>query len=50
MNEEIIFKWDEKNDRESIGKCIWKSKYVKTKCHCSLSKQYKNLVNLLEML
>ena len=25
MNEEIIFKWD----RESIGKCIWKSGLIK---------------------
>ena len=22
MNEEIIFKWDRKNDRESVKKCI----------------------------
>ena len=33
MNEEIIFKWDKECDRESVGKCIWKSGYVKTKCH-----------------
>ena len=26
MNEEIIFKWDRKNDRESIKKCIWKNR------------------------
>ena len=26
MNEEIIFKWDGENDRESVGKCIWKSR------------------------
>ena len=26
MNEEIIFKWDGENDRESVEKCIWKSK------------------------
>ena len=25
-NEEIIFKWDGENDRESIGKCIKKSR------------------------
>ena len=25
MNEEIIFKWNREWDRESIGKCIWKS-------------------------
>ena len=24
MNEEIIFKWDGENDRESVKKCIWK--------------------------
>ena len=27
---------------------IKKSKYVKSKCNCSLSKQYKNLEKLLE--
>ena len=27
MNEEIIFKWD----RESVGKCIWKSEQIKIK-------------------
>ena len=26
MNEKIIFKWDEQNDREFVGKCIWKSR------------------------
>ena len=26
INEEIIFKWDRENDRESVGKCIWKNK------------------------
>ena len=26
MNEKIIFKWDGENDKESIRKCIWKSK------------------------
>ena len=25
MNEEIIFKWNREWDRESVGKCIWKS-------------------------
>ena len=29
---------------------IKKSKYVKSKCNCSLSKQYKNLEKLLEVL
>ena len=29
MNEEIIFKWDGENDRESVKKCIWKNSYVK---------------------
>ena len=38
MNEEIIFKWDEENDRESVRKCISKSKYVKDKYNCLLSK------------
>ena len=38
MNEEIIFKWDRENDRESVGKYIWKSRKVKVKYHCSLSK------------
>ena len=46
MNEEILFKWD----RESVGKYIWKSEYVKAKCHCLFSKQYKNLSNLLKVL
>ena len=41
MNEDIIFKWDRKYDRESVGKCIWKSGYLKAKCHCSFSKQAK---------
>ena len=50
MNEEIIFKWDREYNRESVGKCIWKSGKVKVKCHCLFSKQYKNLENLLEML
>ena len=49
MNEDIIFKWNWENDRESIGKCIWKNKWVKVKYHCSLFKQYKNLTTLLEM-
>ena len=31
MNEEIIFKWDREKNRESVGKCIWKSKKVKVK-------------------
>ena len=26
MNEEIIFKCDRKNDKESIKKCIWKNR------------------------
>ena len=38
MNEEIIFKWDREWDREYAGKCIWKSGYVKIKCHCLFSK------------
>ena len=38
MNEEIIFKWDREWDREDVGKCIWKSGYVKIKCHCLFSK------------
>ena len=46
MNKEIIFKWD----RESVEKCIWKSEEVKGKNHCSFSKQYKKLKNLLKML
>ena len=50
MNEGIIFKWNWENDRESVEKYIWKSRYVKTKYHCSLSKLYKNLANLLEIL
>ena len=31
MNEKIIFKWDREWDRESVGKCIWKSGYIKVK-------------------
>ena len=31
MIEEMIFKWDRENDRESVGKCIWKSKQAKVK-------------------
>ena len=31
MNDEIIFKWDGENDRESVGKCIWKRKQAKVK-------------------
>ena len=50
MNKEIIVKWDRENDRESVEKRIWKSRLEKIKCHCSLSKQYKNVANLLEML
>ena len=50
MNEEIIFKWDRECDRESVRKCIWKNGYLKGKSHCSFSKQYKNLSNLLKML
>ena len=38
MNEEIIFKWDEENDRESVGKCIWKSEQLKGKSQCLFSK------------
>ena len=41
MNEEIIFKWDREWDRELVGKCIWKSGLVKSKYHCSFSKQAK---------
>ena len=26
MNENIIFKWDRENDKESIEKYIWKNK------------------------
>ena len=37
MNEEIKFKRDKEYDRESVEKCIWKSGYVKTKCHCLFS-------------
>ena len=40
MNEEIIFKWDRKNNREFVGKRIWKSRHIKTKCYCSFYKQY----------
>ena len=32
MNKKIIFKWN----RESVGRCIWKNRYVKSKYHCSL--------------
>ena len=40
----------QRNDRKFVGMCIQKSKQVKGKFNCSLSKQYKNLEKLLKML
>ena len=37
MNEKLIFKWNGENDKKSVGKCIWKSRYVKIKYHYLLS-------------
>ena len=39
-----------RNDRESVGKCFSKSRYVKGKYHCSPFKQYNILDKLLVML
>jgi len=49
MNEEIIFKWD-REKIESLLESVFEKLSKKNKYNCSLSKQYKNLKNLLKIL